>query len=116
LEQAVRPGNLFIVFRAIQYIPYIAIGLLVVAVAIWIVFGVKKSRWAKTLAIVLTILVVITGILSFTPYILRGVRGGQFPQDPRRFEDMKERIESSSIGFDYITHDYYLNNIVEITA
>ena len=111
-----RPGNFFIIFRAMQYIPYIAIGLLVATIAIWIVFGIKKLKWAKTLAIVLTILVIITGLLSFIPYIFRGFRGGQFPQDPQRFRDMQHRIESSGMEFNYSVYDYSLSGTIAITA
>ena len=108
------PGNLFIVFRAMQFIPYIAIGLLIAAIAIWVVFGVKKFKWAKTLAIVLTVLVVVTGLLSLTPYVLSGVRGGQLPGDPHRFRDMQERAKSSDIGFDYKINDCSVDNMIEI--
>lgn len=111
-----RPGNFFIIFRAVQYLPYIAIGLLVAAVAIWIVFGIKKFKWAKTLAIVLTVLVVITGLLSFTPYILGGFRGGQFPEDPQQLRDRQQRTESSSVEFDYSVYDYSLSDAVMIKA
>jgi purine-cytosine permease-like protein len=114
MEQAMRPGNLFIVFRAMQFIPYIAIGLLVAAIAIWVVFGVKKFKWAKTVAIILTVLVVVTGLLSFSPYILRGARGGKFPGDPQRLRDMQKRVKSSDIGFDYSINNYPVSNMIEI--
>ena len=48
-------------------------------IAFWVVFGIKKLRWAKILAIVLTVLVVITGLLSFTPYIMGAITGRQIP-------------------------------------
>ena len=39
MEQIARPAGLFALFRIIQYIPHIAIGLLVVMIVIWIIFG-----------------------------------------------------------------------------
>jgi thiol:disulfide interchange protein len=78
-----RPGNFFIIFRVPQYFPYIAIGLLVFAIAIWIIFAIKKFRWAKILAIVLTIFVLITGLFSLAPLLLRG----NPPRDGQGFRD-----------------------------
>jgi hypothetical protein len=64
MQQAHRPDGFFFLFGILRYFPYIAIGLLVIAIAIWVMFGLKKFRWAKILAIVLTVLVVIFGSLS----------------------------------------------------
>ena len=64
MQQMGRPGGFFLLFGILRFLPYIAIGLLVIAVVIWIVFGIKKFRWAKILAIVLTVFVVIFGTLS----------------------------------------------------
>ena len=85
MQQIPQPGNFFVIFRILQYVPYIAIGLLAVAIAIWIIFGVKKYKWAKMLAIVITVLVVITGLLSVFPLIMmRGPRN--FPRDGQQFQ------------------------------
>ena len=72
-----RPGGFFLIFGILRYLPYIAIGLLVIAVVIWIVFGIKKFRWAKILATVLTVFVVIFGALSLLSiFIGRNMPGG----------------------------------------
>jgi len=72
MQQMGRPGGFFFIFGILRFLPYIAIGLLVVAVAIWIVFGIKKFRWTKILAIVLTVFVVIFGALSVLSIFLGG--------------------------------------------
>ncbi|MBN2073074.1 MAG: hypothetical protein JW770_03910 [Actinobacteria bacterium] len=79
-QQFTGAGGFFVIFRIAQFMPYVAIGLLIVMAAIWVVFGIKKSRWAKILAIVLTALVLITGLCSFAPYVLRTFMGGQLPE------------------------------------
>ena len=91
-NQLTRPNGLFIIFRLLNYMPYVAIGILIIAVAIWIIFGIKKFRWAKITAIVLTVLVVITGLLSLGTLFLGRFKGG-FPGDRiqiRRFEDRRD--------------------------
>ena len=64
MQQMGRPGGFFLLFGILRFLPYITIGLLVIAVVVWIVFGIKKFRWTKILAIVLTVFVVIFGVLS----------------------------------------------------
>ena len=87
----IRPGGFFIIFGLIGYLPYIAIGLLVITAALWIIFGIKKLRWAKIIAIVLTVLVVITGGLSLGSFFLgRRFREG-FPRDGEQFQRFEER-------------------------
>ena len=105
MEQIARPGGLFAIFRVIQYIPYIAIGLLIIMIAFWVIFGIKKFRWAKTLAITLTILVVITSLLFFSPYLIGAIMGKQIPMrgffggkdfpagDKEQFKDYRDRQE-----------------------
>ncbi len=94
-----RPGGFFIIFGLIRYLPYIAVGLLVITVAIWIIFGIKKLRWAKILAIVLTVLVVIIGGLSLGTFFLgRRFMGGSPPEGGQfqRFEERENnRIEDN---------------------
>ena len=114
MEQVARPGGLFAIFRIIQYMPYIAIGFLVIMIVLWVVFGIKKLRWAKTMAIILTVLVVITGLFSFAPNIMgtimgRQLPGGGFPGngdipegDREQFRDFRERQENESSGLDWI--------------
>jgi len=112
MGQVARPGGLFAIFRIIQYMPYIAIGFLVIMIVLWVVFRIKKLRWAKTMAIILTVLVVITGLLSFAPNIIgtimgRQLPGGGFPGngdipegDREQFRDFRERQENESSGLD----------------
>ena len=91
LNQPMGQNGLFIFFRALNFMPYIAIGLLIIVVAIWIIFGIKKLRWAKILAIVLTVLVVIIGGLSLGTFFLgRRFMGGS-PPDGGQFQRFEER-------------------------
>jgi uncharacterized membrane protein len=76
MEKVGRAGGIFVLSKIIPYITYIAIVLLIAMIAIWIVFGIKKYRWAKTLAITLTVLAVITSLLLFSPYLI-GARSGK---------------------------------------
>jgi hypothetical protein len=94
LNQPMGRNGLFIFFRALNFMPYIAIGLLIIVVAIWIIFGIKKFRWAKILAIVLTVLVVITGGLSLgTLFLSRRFMGGS-PPEGEQFQRFEERENS----------------------
>ncbi len=79
MEQIGRPGGLFALFKIIQYIPYIAIGLLIIMIVFWVIFGIKKFRWAKTLAVILTVLLVMTSLLFFSPYLIGAITGKQVP-------------------------------------
>ncbi len=105
MERIARSGGLISLFKIIQYIPYIVIGLLVVMVVFWVIFGTKKLKWAKTLAIILTILVVISSLLIFTPYIMGAIIGKDIPlsgffsnkDSPRsgkeQFRDYRDRMK-----------------------
>jgi hypothetical protein len=144
MEQIARPEGFMVIFRFLRYaqfMPYIAIGLLLAAVAIWIVFGKKKFKWAKILAIILTVLVVIAGVLSFTPQIMSAVTcrdipmGGpgqmNFPTgDGEKFKDFRDREnkengdqqfrdfrereenENSSLDIDIYQNSIDLQNII----
>lgn len=90
METFIRPGGFFIIFQLIRYLPYIAIGLLAAAILIWVIFGVKKFRWAKILAIILTVVVFLTGFCSLAPFALRGFSGGRFPHDQGQFREWEE--------------------------
>ncbi|MCJ7665938.1 MAG: hypothetical protein MUO59_04295 [Actinobacteria bacterium] len=128
MERIGNPGGLFAIFRVIQYIPYIAIGLMVMMIALWIVFGIKKLRWAKILAIILTVLVVITGLLGFTPYIIGAVTGRQSPMrgftggrdfpagDRERFKDFRERHENENSGLDIDDYGPSVDFVNELVA
>ncbi|OFW53850.1 MAG: hypothetical protein A2163_01015 [Actinobacteria bacterium RBG_13_35_12] len=91
VEDIFRPDDFFIIFGLIRYLPYIAIGLLVITAAIWVVFGIKKLRWAKILAITLTVLVVITGALSLGTFFLGRRFMGEFPPNGKQFRRFEER-------------------------
>jgi len=117
MEQQFGGGNsgLFMIFRILPYLKYflyIAIGLLVIAIVIWVIFAKKRARWAKVLAIILTILVIITGIpgaASFFFGMNMQQRGFQDREMPDGFErgggqpPMKERnnINQSNEILDY---------------
>jgi thiol:disulfide interchange protein len=108
MQQFIRPNSFFLIFRVLRYLPYIAIGLLFVAIAIWVIFGIKKYKWSKILAIVLTVLVLITGLCSLGTLALGRFRG-DFPQDGvkfRRFEDrentsMEMELNVNDSGIDF---------------
>ncbi|MFA5014363.1 MAG: hypothetical protein WC549_02325 [Actinomycetota bacterium] len=91
MQQMARPGGFFIIFGLIGYLPYIAIGMLIITVTLWIIFGIKKLRWAKILAIVLTVLVVITGGLSLGTFFISRRFMGEFPPDGEQFRRFEER-------------------------
>jgi len=123
MQQMGRPGGFFFLFGILRFFPYIAIGLLVIAIAIWIVFGIKKLRWAKILAIVLTVFVIIFGALSIYSILsggaLMGNRMGppdgnqqQFqPPDDQNFNnEQSQNGVGANISFD----EYKVNNKVLI--
>jgi uncharacterized membrane protein len=102
MEKAGRADGVFALFKIIPYITYIAIVLLIAMVAIWIVFGIKKYRWARTLAITLTVLAIITSLLLFTPYLIGARSGKKIPvnfffgikrpiDDKEKFRDYRDR-------------------------
>jgi hypothetical protein len=64
MQQGGGPGGFFLLFGIIRFIPYIAIALLVIAIAMWVIFGIKKYRWAKTTGIIITVFAVIFGAVS----------------------------------------------------
>ncbi len=83
-----RPDNFSFVFKLLGFMPYITIAVLIVAVVIWVVFGVKKLRWAKMLAIALTVITVIAAISSLGGIFIAGNRGKD-TRDMERFENFK---------------------------
>jgi glucan phosphoethanolaminetransferase (alkaline phosphatase superfamily) len=103
MEKVGRTGGIFALFKIIPYLTYIVILLLVAIIAIWIVFGIKKYRWARTWAITLTVLVIITSLLLFTPYFIAAANGKKIPlndyfgfksfssSDKEKFKDYRDR-------------------------
>ncbi len=102
MEKAGRADGIFALFKIIPYITYIAIVLLIAMIAIWIVFSIKKYRWARTLAITLTVLAIITSLLLFTPYLIGARSGKKIPvnfffgikrpiDDKEKFKDYRDR-------------------------
>jgi hypothetical protein len=106
-NQLIGSNGLFIIFRLLNYMPYVAIGLFIIAVAMWIIFGVKKFRWAKITAIVLTVLVVITGLLSLGTLFLGRFRGGTLPNG-EQFQRFEERRDS---GVQESTYDTIIDSM-----
>jgi energy-coupling factor transporter transmembrane protein EcfT len=125
MQQMGRPGGFFLLFGILRFLPYIAIGLLVIAVVIWIVFGIKKFRWAKILATVLTVFVVIFGALSvFSIFLGRnmprnriGPPGGnqqQFqPQDGQNFNNgqPQDSVQTNSLFYEFKVNNEILIKI-----
>lgn len=112
MQQMGRPGGFFLIFGILRYLPYIAISLLVIAVVVWIVFGIKKFRWAKILATVLTVFVVIFGALSlFSIFLGRNMPGGMIgppngkfqPRDGQNFnnEQPQEGVQTNSPFYEF---------------
>jgi len=129
MEHIGRPGGLFAIFIVIRYMPYVALGLLVIMITLWIVFGIKKLKWAMILAIILTVLVVITGLLSFAPYIMGAINGRQFPLrgfpgsgdfpagNGEQFKDFRDRQKDENSGLDiehYRPSVDFVNEVVVI--
>ncbi len=109
-QQLIRPEGFFIIlrfFRSMQFAPYIAIGLLVLAIALWIVFGKKKFRWAKIIAIILTVLLIIAAIISLIPFIFTrnlspGFQGDRQPPAEREKFNQRQNSSPESVGLNYI--------------
>ncbi len=103
MEKIAGPGGSFAIFRFIQYMPYIAIGLLIIMIVFWVIFGVKKLKWAKTMAVISTVFVAITSLLFFSPYLIGAMTGKQIPMrgifgtkefpadDKEQFRDFRDR-------------------------
>jgi hypothetical protein len=64
MQQSGRPGGFFLLFGLIRFIPYIAIAFLIIAIAMWVIFGIKKYRWAKITGITITVFAIIFGAFS----------------------------------------------------
>lgn len=90
-KKLMRPEG-FSILRYMWYLdfaPYIAIGLFAAAIIFWVVFKILKTRWVKTIAVTLTVLTIIDGILSFVPYVFEDYMGEQFPSKrDGPFQDM----------------------------
>ena len=105
MEKVGRAGGIFALFKAVPYLTIIVIILLVAMIAIWIVFGIKKYRWAKTFAITLTVLAVIISLLLFIPYSIAAMNGKNIPlkdyfgfksfssSDKQKFKDYRDRVK-----------------------
>ncbi len=102
MEKVGRADGAFALFKIIPYITYIAIALLLAMIVIWIIFGIKKYRWARALAITLTVLAVITSLLLFAPYLIGARSGKKIPinfffgiqrsiDDKEKFKDYRDR-------------------------
>ena len=108
MEMMMRPGGFFVLFQVMRYLPYIAIGLLVIAVGIWVIFGIKKYRWAKIVAIILTVIIIFTGLFSLVPFAFRGMRGGFFPRDQQQFRKWDEEESKDARLNIYNPGAYYI--------
>lgn len=105
MEKAGRAGGIFGLFQVIPYLTIIVILILVAMIVIWVVFGIKKYRWARTLAITLTVLAVIMSLILFTPYYIAAMNGKKIPlknyfgfksfssTDKQNFKDFRDRAE-----------------------
>jgi len=100
MQRMGRSGGFFLLFGILNFLPYIATGLLVIAIVIWIVFGIKKFRWAKILAIVLTVFVFVFGALSLLSiFIGRNMPGNRMgPPDGIRQEFQPPDGQNSNNG------------------
>ena len=104
MQQMGRPGGFFLIFGILRFLPYIVIGLLVIAIAIWIVFAKKKFRWTKIMAIILTVFVVIFGALSlFSIFLGRNMTGGRTgPPDDQNFNNgqPQDGVQTNSLFYE----------------
>ena len=119
MQQMGEPGGFFFLFGILRFLPYIAIGLLVIAVVIWIIFGIKKFRWTKILAIVLTVFVVIFGALSVFSIFFRGnLTGNRIgPRDGQNFNNRQPRdgMQTNSLFYELKVNRYFFLETTEIT-
>jgi energy-coupling factor transporter transmembrane protein EcfT len=79
MEKAGGTAGIFVIFKFIPFITYLAIALIIAMIAIWVVFGIKKYRWAKILAITSTVLAVITSLLLLSSYLVGSMSGKKIP-------------------------------------
>lgn len=86
MQQGGRPGGFFLLFGLIRFIPYIAIALLVIAIAMWVIFGVKKYRWAKITGITITVFALIFGAISIFSLSAGRLMPGQGMNPPDGFQ------------------------------
>jgi len=113
MQRMGRQGGFFHLFGILRFFPYIAIGLLLIAVAIWIVFGIKKFRWSKILAIILTVFVVIFGALSMFPIFLgRHMMGNS--TNHRYGKNFNNSQPQDSVQTSSLFYDFKVNNEVFI--
>ena len=123
MQQMGRPGGFFLLFGILNFLPYIATGLLVIAIVIWIVFGIKKFRWAKILATVLTVFVMILGVLSvFSFFLGRNIPGGRMGPpngNQREFQqpdnqNFNNRPPQDGVQTNSLFYDFKVNNEILI--
>ena len=115
-----RHGGFFHLFGIIRFLPYVAIGFLIIAVAIWIVFGIKKFKWSKILAIVLTVFVVIFAALSISSFFLGRNMAGKRMSNPNgqhhKFQPSnsqnQDTVQTSSLFYDFRVDNEILSNTV----
>ncbi len=108
MEMIMRPGGLFFLFQIIRYLPFVSIGLLMITIGIWVIFGIKKFRWAKILAIILTVIVLFTGLCSLAPFAFRGLRGDHLPHDQQQFRRWDEEENKDTRVNIYNNGSYYV--------
>jgi glucan phosphoethanolaminetransferase (alkaline phosphatase superfamily) len=127
MDQVAGPGGFFMIFRFLrylQYVPYIAIGITLITIAIWIVFAKKKLKWAKILAIVLTIIAVVAVILSFAVLFFgRNLPRGDFPEEFRgdrpNFQDrgdFKPDQYNQRLEIEFDSYDNIINELNSAAA
>jgi hypothetical protein len=95
MQQSGMPGGFFLLFGLIRFIPYIAIAFLVIAIAMWVIFGIKKYRWAKTTGITVTVFAIIFGALSVFTLFTGKMMPGQGMRPPDGF---RQDFQNSNQG------------------
>ena len=111
--------EIIFLFRIMRFLPYIAGGLLIVAIAILIIFGIKKFRWVKIATIVLAVVSIVIGFLGFLPIVFQKnlterIPGDRLPLEERPSDNGPDRKDASlgeTIIFNKSTADEYIINI-----
>jgi len=83
--------NSIILRQIIDNLIYVIIGIFVIPVVLWIIYGIKKFKWAKTTAITLTVVAVIIAIIFSSRFLFP-----RLTQD-RRQKPGQKRIYTNSL-------------------
>ena len=94
--------NSIILRQIIDSLIYVIIGIFIIAVVLWIIYGIKKFKWAKTTAITLTVIVVIITIIFSSRFLFHRLMQNkrQKPGQKRIYTNsLTEQIKDTGLLF-----------------